>query len=228
MPTHDPEELVDLEALTESAAGSKDAVQVPGGSIDIDKEKTSVNDQSFYPFSNESSFCLTKWYWSSGAQKSHSSLHKLIDIVRSVDFKPADIQQTKWDKMHQVLRHNDFDNDDRQKDNLFEGASMDTSWQKTPITITVPFNHSAKDPGPKEFLVGDFYHWSIVSVIHEKLVNPRDDEQFHYELYELHWQPQANVKTCDHVHSKLYTSLVFLEAHSQLQDMPSKPGCALP
>lgn len=225
VPTHDPEELVDLEALAESASGFENAERVPGGSVDIDTEQM-PNDRSLYPFPNESSFRLGEWYWSDGAKKSLSGFHKLVDVVGSEDFKPVDVRQAKWAKINQILGHNDFDNDDRREDALFEDT--DASWQKTPITITVPFNRRAKHPGPKEFLVGDLYHRSLVSVIREKLANSRDDELFHYEPYQLHWQPQANVKTSVRVHGELYTSPAFLEAHNELQDAPGEPGCMLP
>ncbi|KAF8834366.1 hypothetical protein BDN67DRAFT_992678 [Paxillus ammoniavirescens] len=50
---------------------------------------------------------------------------------------------------------------------------------------------------------------------------------FHYEPYELQWQPphrEHNIR----VYGELFTSNAFIEAHQKLQDSPLEPGCDLP
>ncbi|KZP09584.1 hypothetical protein FIBSPDRAFT_759740, partial [Athelia psychrophila] len=84
-----------------------------------------------------------------------------------------------------------------------------------------------KHPGVRQFIVKDFYHRSLVSVIREKLANPQDEAQFHYEPYELHWQPGAAGPGV-RVQGELYTSPAFLKEHQTLQDAPGEPGCTLP
>jgi hypothetical protein len=99
------------------------------------------------------------------------------------------------------------------------------------VSITVPFqsrrNTSVDSTGsPKEFLFTDFYHRNLVSVIKEKMSNPSDDDQFHYEPYALNFQPDGSPHPI-HIHRELYTSPAFLEAHTVLQDMPPEPDCSL-
>lgn len=53
-------------------------------------------DNSFHPYSNENSFLLGDWYWNHGGQKSRKSFQQLLEIIRSLDFHPEDVQDTKW------------------------------------------------------------------------------------------------------------------------------------
>ena len=53
---------------------------------------TSAKDEiSFFPFPNESSFCLGHWYWTGGVQKSLQSFKDLIGIVGHTNFNPDDV-----------------------------------------------------------------------------------------------------------------------------------------
>jgi hypothetical protein len=67
----------------------------------------------------------------------------------------------------------------------------------------------------------------LVAVIREKLANARDNKLFHYEPYELCWNP-PHLDGEVPIYGDMYTSPAFLEAHSQLQDLPGEPGCDLP
>lgn len=219
LPNHDPEELVDLASLTDLAA---DHIAVEN------RQGNPALQTSFYPFPNKSSFQLSEWYWSDGAQKSQSSFKKMVNIVGSPDFKPEDVKDTKWDKMNTILGQNDFDKASAPADDSFLGdGAEDAGWRKKAITITVPFHRRSKTPGPKEFQVGDFYHRSLIAVLREKLANSEDDQQFHYQPFELRWQPDSANADADgeRVYGELYTSPAFLEAHNELQEAPGEPGC---
>ena len=98
---------------------------------------------------------------------------------------------------------------------------------KTPITISVPFHKRNKSPGPKDYIVGDLYHWSLVSVIRETLANPEDSSHFHYDPFEVFWK-RTESSPGIHIHGELYTSPAFLDAHCDLQSLPGEPGCDLP
>lgn len=72
LPNHDPEELVDLASLTEIADDHDKG---------DDGQETLTSNPSFYPFPNKSSFQLSEWYWSDGAQKSQSSFKKMVGMI---------------------------------------------------------------------------------------------------------------------------------------------------
>jgi hypothetical protein len=201
------------------------------------------NKTNIYPFPNESSFLLGEWYWNHGVQKSRESFNKLLSIVGNPGFRSEDVLHTKWGRIDTMLAKNDFDEsgDGHETSGTGNGNGFDSvgddddagwmnedaGWKQTPIYISVPFHHRMKNPGPKKYFVGDLYHRSFVSVIREKLANRHDDQNFHYEPFELLWKP-ADDSVETRVHGELYTSPAFIEAHRDLQDSPREPGCDLP
>jgi Plavaka transposase len=209
VPSHDPEEHIDLEDLSDNPP------LVPSPSQD---------DTPFYPYPNESSFRLGEWYWNNGVQKSLESFRSLVEIVGDPRFHAEDIRHTNWKGIDANLAVNEFD---ERPDDEAQWIDEDAGWKRTPISISVPFHSRTKKPGPQDFMVGDFYHRSLVSVIREKLANIEDIRHFHYEPFELFWRPTDTASDI-RVHGELYTSPTFLEAHRELQDSPREPGCELP
>ena len=206
LPSHDPESVVAMQDMLDSPNLSPTPHVASG---------------SFHPYPNQSSFRLGDWYWNHGIQKSQQSFKELLSIIGDPKFFPDDVRKTKWTSINRKLAANDFDED------ADEWLDEDAGWKQTPISITVPFHHRMKDPGPQNELVFTLYHRSIVSVIKEKLANPSDDCKFHYEPYDLFWKP--NAESFDvRVHGELYTSAAFREAHRDIQDSPGEPGCDLP
>lgn len=175
----------------------------------------------YYPYPNESSMRLGDWYWNRGVQKSKEDFRKLLDIVGDSTFSPSAISQTAWATVDSQLGHNQFDG------NVPEWLGEDEGWKHSSITISVPFHKQSRSAGAKDYKVDNFYHRSLVSIIKEKITNPVHSPLFHLEPYELRWHPPHR----DHdlkIHSDLFTSTAFLDAHQALQDGPSEPGCDLP
>lgn len=208
-PSHDPEESISLSDLCSSSH-----------SVPAKLTTTSLpTSQSFDPYPNKNSSLLGNWYWNGGAQKSQESFKELLKIVGDPDFRPADVRDTKWASINTTLGQNKFDDE--------EWEDEDAGWNRTSVNISAPFHQKAVNPGPKNYVVADFYHRSLVEVIREKLANPADHRQFHYEPYELHWEPsEAHEKV--RVQGELYTSPAFVNAHRELQEAPGEPGCDLP
>lgn len=208
-PSHDPESLVDLERLS----------NIPKPPP-VPHPTTSDNDLSaFYPYTNKSAFLLGDWYWNHGVQKSQDSFKRLLEIVGSPTFSPADVNETNWDSVNKQLATNEWDEG--------EWVDEDAGWQRSSVTIQVPFPRSTRQPGPQSFTITDFYHRSITSIIREKLSNPDQAQHFHYEPFELLWQSD-NQQDPVHLHGELYSSPAFLKAHQDLQSSPGEPGCKLP
>jgi hypothetical protein len=182
---------------------------------------TEPRDNSFHPYPNRSSFELGHWYWNGSVQKSHQSFRELIDIVGRPDFDSDDVRSTQWDKINSRLGASTQDEEGD------EWEDEDAGWNKTQVTITVPFSRTTAQPGARPYVAAELYHRSLVSVIREKLSNAQDDELFHYEPYELRWsaphlQHEVNIQ------GELYTSPAFMDAHRKLQESPGEPGCELP
>lgn len=212
--SHDPEENLTPQGLLDGKEATNDNLA------------QSPDEPSFHPYPNTSSFLLGDWYWNNGAQKSQESFRQLLNIVGHPDFHPGDVSHTRWDKINKKLASNDFDKD-HAHDGGEEWLDEDAGWKQTPIRISAPFHKRSRIPGPKNYVVGDLYHRSLISVIREKLTNPSDAPHFHYEPFELFWSPSDDSPDI-RVHGKLYSSPAFIDAHNALQESPGEPGCDLP
>jgi hypothetical protein len=85
-PSHNPEDHVTLQDLCEANTDGNP----PADLID----NPPLEDQSLYPYSNQSSFSLGDWYWNQGVQKSQEDFRRLIQIVGNPNFRPDDIRST--------------------------------------------------------------------------------------------------------------------------------------
>ncbi|KAI0313524.1 hypothetical protein OF83DRAFT_1175591 [Amylostereum chailletii] len=100
-------------------------------------------------------------------------------------------------------------------------------WRATRFSIPIPVNDPRNRTSHVNYSPGIFYHRKLTSAIREKLQNRHDAPHFHYEPYEVHWQPHGDVKP-QRVHSEVYNSEAFLQADAELQASARKPGCTLP
>ena len=203
-PSHDPEEHATSNDLRD---------------VSDHTSPSALSPKDFYPYPNQSAYRLGDWYWNGGVQKSRTSFNELLDIVGDPEFSPADVRNTKWDRVNRVLADEEWTDDD-------------AGWQCTPVSISVPFQARRNattnvDGSPEECVVGELYHRNLVSVIRETLSNASRDDHFHYEPYALQWQPE-NASEPVNVYGELCTSKAFIEAHNALQDSPPEPRCNLP
>ncbi|KAI0055213.1 hypothetical protein BV25DRAFT_1815943, partial [Artomyces pyxidatus] len=213
-PTHDPEDLVSLGSLID----------------DDDATLPQTEDQTkvqYHPYPNATSFRLGDWFWNGSHQKTMVTFRELLAIVGDNDYKPKDVSGTQWDKINSILGTESCPADD----GADEWQDEDAGWMRATVKIIVPHHPRKGIPtepgaGPRTFLVHDFYHRDLVSIIREKLSRTQDDPLFHYEPYELHWQPHSTA-TAVRVHGELYTSPAFLDAHRELQQSVPEPGCQL-
>jgi hypothetical protein len=206
LPSHDPEEHVTLQDLS-----------------NIPPENVVSDFNVFYPFPNRSAFNLGDWHWNGGVQKSQGSFRQLTDILGDPDFRLEDIRDVNWDVINKELGTDDGD---------AEWLDEDAGWARTPVTVSVPYQSrrgipSKPNAGPRNYVVDDFYHRSLVSIIREKILGLGDAHHFHFEPYELLWQTR-NRQDPIRAQGELYTSPAFIDAHQELQDLPGEPGCDLP
>src|ERR1700722_11255501 len=205
-PSHDPESEVQISDLS-----------------NISPSNTENTSYGLYP--NRNSFLLGNWYWNNGIQKSQASFKELLRIVGDINFQPSDVRSTNWDKISKMLA--DGDHGGGRSENEWVDEDEDASWTTSSVRISVPFHRHLPNPGLREYVVSNFHHQSLVSVIREKLTNENDAPHFHYEPYELRWTPSGNPSSI-RIHGELYTSPAFMEAHTSLQESPGEPNCDLP
>jgi hypothetical protein len=191
------------------------------------KPNEAITDASnpFYPYPNETSLLLGDWYWNQGHQKTQASFQKLLDIIGHPEYHPRDVRNVNWATINQKLGNSSTREDKTKRD--CEWLDDNSGWKTTAIRICTPFHRRTQHPGPKDYIVEDFHYRSLVDIIRENVSDRTHHRHFHYEPYELRWQPPHRVKDV-RVYGELYTSASFLTAHRELQDSPPEPGCTLP
>ncbi|RDB22554.1 hypothetical protein Hypma_009968 [Hypsizygus marmoreus] len=123
---------------------------------------------------------LVRW-----RSKVSEKLSKAPQYCWGSKLQSGDVQETHWKRIDTRLAEDSFDGE--------EWEDEDFGWRFAPVTISVPIPRNAVHPGPKDYTIPAFYHRSIISVIREKLNNPKDNARFHYEPFELHWQPPGAI-----------------------------------
>ncbi|KAJ3531527.1 hypothetical protein NMY22_g8114 [Coprinellus aureogranulatus] len=203
LPKHDPEEHLELQDLYDLKYHTNDVVKrSPLG-----------------PFPNLSSFELGEWYINMGSQLSVRGLQELVDLMQSPGFS-EDVAQANWPTIFHRLGANKEEL--TQHEDAGEEWIDDDGWNKSPIVMPVPVKGITEDR-----VVGTLYHRNIVSIIREKIERGPDAHLFHYEPFELLWQPDPTTPP-SRVHSELYNSDAFLKAHRDLQDSPKPVDCNRP
>lgn len=217
LPSHDPDSELTMQ----------DHCDIPSSGSGAENPEELENISHHYgPYPNRSSFLLGEWNWNDQVQKSKSSFKSLVDVITDPDFRPDDIRETQWDVIDRELGDsNDIGAD--LEDDPMDWLQNDARWTKTPIIISVPFHRYHKNPGPRDYVVSELYHRSIVSILQEALSHPLEGLQFHFEPYELYWQ-RNNQADPVRVFGELYTSPAFIDAYRALQGSPPEAGCNLP
>jgi hypothetical protein len=246
--THDPDKAITLRDLTDSsnpstgitssepgksaAAGDKsasDKSETDGGSKDASGKSAPTDKQEINtvagsrkgpgwgPFSNGSAFSLADWYWQS-KNKSLQDFQNLINIFKQPDFTITDTIDVDWKAAFKALGANREDLPDHDAEWI-----KDDGWEKTPVTIDVPFHNRMRNPGLDSFVAGTFYHRKLVSVIKEKIANSKDSRSFHYQPYKATWKPKVPGARQLELYGELYSSCAFREADKGVQALPTTP-----
>jgi hypothetical protein len=149
------------------------------------------------------------------------SFKSLLKIVGDEKFRPEDIRHTNWGDINNKLADLKWV---EEEGGDAEWMDADAGWKRTPVRISVPFHSRTRNPGPKDYIMGDLYHRSLVAIICEKL---RNTQQFHYQGFELLWkctEQHHNIR----VYGEVYMSTAFLKAQREIQESQGEPGCDLP
>lgn len=217
-PSHDPDSELSIDDLS-------DLTTVSDGTGLLSADASPASGK-YGPYPNASSFSLGEWFWNNGLQKSKDDFKHLVGIITDPAFRTEDIRDTPWDRIDREL------GDSGPESNWIE--EPDAGWTRTPVTIRVPFPYKINKRGqnhpdpiaPQDFVVEEFYHRSIVTILKERL-NSADARHFHMEPYELYWQP-GHIPEAIRVQGEIYTSPAFIDAHNALQESSGEPGCDLP
>ena len=221
IPINDPEDQSGADPLPTLIAGAPMFQPLPTDPVNL-----------FHPYPNESSWRIGDWYWNQGAQKSKKNFKSLLGIISSSDFRPEDLCHTNWASIDRQLGSlgttYDHSQEMRTATDLQEWRDVDDGWMRRNISISVPFPRRSLHPGPRSYTISNFYRRSLLSIIHEMLLDPVRCKSFHFEPYSLRWQRSCGSVDVG-VHGELFSSEAFATAHRDLQDASlGSIGCTLP
>ncbi|KAI0308698.1 hypothetical protein OF83DRAFT_1191943, partial [Amylostereum chailletii] len=165
-------------------------------------------------------------YDNSSIQKTWSDFKRLIGIIGHPNFHPEDVRDAAWSAIRSQLGNLGGEGNEGEWVDM-DDAPVGDGWTEAPIFVSIPVKNPTDAHKSVEYCAGNFYYRNLTTTIREKLTDTSAHEQFHYQPYELHWQPHAD-PPLQHLHGKLYTSEAFLKAYQELQSSPREPGCDLP
>ncbi|KAF8955630.1 hypothetical protein BDZ97DRAFT_1598545, partial [Flammula alnicola] len=226
IPTHNPDDLLTLDNLSDITAPQvvTDAPVQTNSRLSViidDRQTHSANTPSYFPFANSTIFGLMNWMWSGSAMKSIGEMIKLINFLKSDDFKKEDL----------------IDFDIRKETAKFDTSLEDTGlkkgpavvkdgWREVEVDIQVPTGQAhASDSDIPVFSVPGLHHRSIVEVLKAVLTDSAS-RYFHYTPFKQFWKPTPESEP-QRVHDEIYSSDAMVEAHEAIQNLPPEPGCQL-
>jgi Plavaka transposase len=222
IPTHNPDNTLCLLDLVDNSPPLNEkepaSVSTPLSLQDPISNSSSSNAASFFPFKNSTIFGLMSWMWTGSSMKSIGEMKKLVDLLKSKDFKKDDLEAF------------DIHSETTKFDNYLERPATDKpqdGWRESEVVIQVPDGKSHSKGSIPIFKVSGFHHRSLVDVI-KTAFSDIASTSFHYMPFKSFWKDSSTPESVpQRVYDELYSSDAMIEAHMKLQQQPPELGCTL-
>ena len=234
--THNPDDVLTLENLSDTTPPQviTDApVQTNAClSMIVDNSQTPTSP-SYAPFANSTVFGLMNWMWSGSAIKSIREMVKLVNFLKSDNFKKEDL--VDFDVCKQTAQFDASLEDTTRSASECSGVQCSKEgahsvvkdrWHEVEVDIQVPTRqaHSSANDIPV-FSVPGLHHQSLVEVL-KAVCEDYASYCFHYAPFKQFWKPTTDSEPqC--IYDEIYSSDAMVEAHEAVQNLPAKPGCPL-
>ena len=226
IPTHNPDNtlcLLDLVDNSPPPINEKElsaSVSTPLSLQDpiSNSSSSTSNAASLFPFKNSTIFGLMSWMWTGSSMKSIGEMKKLVDFLKSNDFKKDDLAAF------------DIHSETTKFDNYLERPASDNpqdGWRESEVIIQVPDGKIHSKGSIPSFKVPGFHHRSLVDVI-KTAYSDIASTSFHYMPFKSFWKDSSTPESVpQRVYDELYSSDAMIEAHMKLQQQPPELGCTL-
>jgi hypothetical protein len=225
IPTHNPDNMFCLLNLVDNSPPINEmelstSVSTPLSLQDpiSSSSESSSNATSFFPFKNSTIFGMMSWMWTGSSMKSIGEMKKLVDFLKSDDFKKDDLAAF------------DIHSETTKFDNYLERPASDNpqdGWCESEVIIQVPDGKIHSKDSIPTYKVPGFHHRSLVDVI-KTIYSDVASTSFHYMPFKSFWKdPSTPESVPQRVHDELYSSDAMIDAHMKLQQQPPEPGCTL-
>jgi hypothetical protein len=218
VPSHNPDDKLSLLNLVDGSPPTSEKELPVSLPFSLPTSDSSSNSASYFPFKNSTVLGMMNWMWTGSSMKSIAEVNKLVDFLKSDDFKKDDI--TTFDIHSETTK----------LDNYLERPVPDApndGWRESEVIIQVPDGHSHSKDSIPIFKVPGFHHRSLVDVI-KTAYSDLASTSFHYMPFKSFWKnPSSPESVPQRVYDELYSSDAMIEAHTKLQQQPPELGCTL-
>jgi hypothetical protein len=223
IPSHNPDNTLCLLNLVDNSPSIDEmkrsaSVSTPLSLQDPISNSSSSNAAPFFPFKNSTIFGMMSWMWTGSSMKSIGEMKKLVDFIKSDDFKKDDLAAF------------DIHSETTKFDNYLERPVSDNpqdGWRESEVIIQVPDGKIHSKDNIPTFKVPGLHHRSLVDVIKAAFSDVASNS-FHYMPFKSFWKDPSTPESAPHrVYDELYSSDAMIEAHTKLQQQPPEPGCTL-
>ena len=223
IPTHNPDNTFCLLNLIDNSPRPIDEMELSTSvstplSLQDPISRSSSSNVFFFPFKNSTIFGMMSWMWTGSSMKSIGEMKKLVDFLKSDDFKKDDLATF------------DIHSETTKFDNYLERPASDNpqdGWRESEVTIQVPDGKTHSKDSIPTFKVPGFHHRSLVDVI-KTIYSDITSTSLHYMPFKSFWKdPSTPESVPQRVHDELYSSDAMIEAHMKLQQQTPEPGCTL-
>ena len=221
IPSHNPDNTLCLLNLADNSPPIDEmsaSVSTPLSLQDPISNSSSSNAASFFPFKNSTIFGMMSWMWTGSSMKSIGEMRKLVNFLKSDDFKKDDLAAF------------DIHSETTKFDSYLERPASDNpqdGWRESEVIIQVPDGKIHSKDNIPTFKVPGLHHRSLVDVIKAAFSDVASNS-FHYMPFKSFWKDPSTPESVPHrVYDELYSSDAMIEAHMKLQQQPPEPGCTL-
>lgn len=158
------------------------------------------------------------WKHSGGSQKSDAELTRLVkEVIRTDDFKIDDLKGFDASRESRRL--------DAAMKQSSEGIFQSDGWQRSSLQISVPTREKKPDGNGRPFVISNFMHRSITSVIQATFAESAS-KLFHFTPFKRVWKSPTTGQE-QRIYDELYCSDAWLAAHDELQKQKREDNCKL-
>lgn len=234
VPTHNPDDvltLADLSDNTPPVAVTDEPPLTSSRLAPVVPDSPSVD--MWKPFANSSISGLMNWIWSGSPMKSIGEMTKLVQFLKSDDFRKEDI--VDFDVKQETAAFDKYletSGDTGADASASSGIPRSNdAWREVNVNIQIPDRqpHSSFDDVPV-FTVPGLHFCPIIEVI-KSVFNDSSSRCFHYTPFKHFWAPSAPPDNPEsppqRISDEIYSSQAMINAHIELQKRPPEAGCTL-
>jgi hypothetical protein len=220
MPTSDPDDLLDLEAVCDSPNFGIDTPTTPPANplagFGIQNDTAPVTTNFFAPFLNATVFRLINWFYGS-TTKSVADLDKLVeDVILQPDFRKEHLEGFR--AAREIRR---LDENNAKKDATFSATD---GWRESSVKLRLPPSERVKsgtESKAPEFVVPGVFHRDLTDVIQSAFESDTflSFNTTPYKEYHLHSPDEPPHR----VFGEAYSADAYYEAWEEIQDLPREP-----